>query len=37
MVQFIKVWDKEDGAPITAIQIKGEMKKDIKKFIWKGD
>jgi len=26
-----------DGAPINAIQIKGDMKKEIKKFIWKCD
>lgn len=26
-----------DGAEIKAILIKGDMKKEIKKFIWKGD
>lgn len=26
-----------DGAPIKAILLIGDMKKEIKKFIWKGD
>ena len=26
-----------DQAPINAIQLKGEMKKEMKKWLWKGD
>ena len=38
--EFLEIFNMDrmhDGAPINTIQIKGEMKKEIKKFIWKGD
>ncbi len=31
-------WDRmHDDAPIKAILVRGDMKKDLKHFIWKGD
>ena len=38
--EFLEIFNMDrmhDGAPINAIQIKGEMKKEIKRFIWKYD
>ena len=26
-----------DGAPLSAVLLKGDMKKEIKRFVWKGD
>ena len=31
-------WDRmHDDAPIKAILVRGDMKKDLKHFLWKGD
>ena len=38
--EFLEIFNMDrqhDGAPLKAIQLKGETKKDLKKFIWKGD
>lgn len=40
IIEFLEIFNMDrmhDGAPINAIQIKGEMKKKIKRFIWKCD
>ena len=38
--EFIEIFNMDrahDQAPINAIQLKGEMKKEMKKWLWKGD
>jgi len=38
--EFLDIFNMDrahDKAPISAILLKGEMKKELKKFIWKGD
>ena len=38
--QFLEIFHMDrahDNAPLNALLLKGDMKKDVKKFIWKGD
>ena len=40
ILEFIEKFNidrQHDGAPLNAILLKGNIKKEIKKFIWKGD
>ena len=40
IIEFLEIFymDRQhDGAPLSAILLKGDMKKELKKFIWKGD
>ena len=40
IIEFLEIFRMDrmhDKAPLSAILLKGEMKKEIKKFIWKGD
>ena len=38
--QFLEIFYMDrahDGAPLNAVLVQGDMKKELKKFIWKGD
>lgn len=40
IIEFLEIFYMDrahDGAPLSAILLKGDMKKEVKKFIWKGD
>jgi len=40
IVEFLEIFRMDrmhDGAPLSAILLKGDMKKELKKFVWKGD
>jgi len=36
-LEIFKIDRKHDGAPIKAILVKSDIKKDLKHLIWKGD
>ena len=40
IMEFLEIFEMDrmhDGAPLNAILLKGDMKKELKKFIWKGN
>ena len=40
IIEFLEIFNMDrahDGAPLSAVLLKGDMKKEFKKLIWKGD
>ena len=40
IIEFLEIFNMDrahDQAPLNAVLVKGDMKKELKKFVWKGD